>query len=314
MMIKKILKLIFPIFLPLLILFLLFREINLLTLDLSKFSLSILVVSIILFFFIKLINTYRYSNIYNLKPSQKLYSLLCYSNMMLSLVPLRLGEFSYIHGFKKYFNVSYQEATQKLFLIRFIDYIVVYSLLLISSIYVSANLRGDYIGILSIFFSISLILALGILIWLTKSDYIFKNKRLNGILITLKKGAKGISSTSMGRLTVIILQTLFYWTLRLILGYVCLLLLGINISIFYFVFISLFFLLVGLLPIQTFANFGIFEAGWAYFLVNIGYNYSEVLPLLLVYHFILLIPMFVYGSISYILLKISFKTDKSYNH
>src|SRR3989344_4073796 len=56
-------------------------------------------------------------------------------------------------------------------------------------------------------------------------------------------------------------------------------------------FISLFLLLVGTLPIQTFANFGIFEGGWVYFLVSLGYHYNQIIIILFFYHIYLLIPV-----------------------
>ena len=133
MKISKLLKGIYPIILSVIILYFLYRVINPQDL-LSSFktiNIKLILIAIAFFFFIKLINTFRYGNVYKIKPSSKLYSLLCYSNMMLSIIPFRLGELSYIHGFKKHFNKPYEESTQKLVLIRFADYLVVYLLLLI---------------------------------------------------------------------------------------------------------------------------------------------------------------------------------------
>src|SRR3989344_8760497 len=136
MKLKTLFKIIYPFIIFLIILFFLYKStkngdlIN----SLKAINIKIIFMVIVIFFIIKIVNTFRYAKLYNLQPSLKLFVLLCYSNMMLSLIPYRLGELSYVHGFKKYFNKDYSEATRKLITLRIIDYLFVYILLLISSL------------------------------------------------------------------------------------------------------------------------------------------------------------------------------------
>jgi uncharacterized membrane protein YbhN (UPF0104 family) len=304
---NKNIKLAFSIILTLILLFFLFRNIEFSNIDFSIINLSILLAPLALFFFIKIINTFRYARIYGLKPDKKLFLFMCYSNMMLSIIPFRLGELSYIHGLKKYFKKDYGESTEKLILVRFVDYIVVYLLMLVSSIYVSTQVTQGVVKIISIFFIFSLILSLGIIYALSFNSFNIKNKKLSKVASTIKKGSQNILKVSKKEALILFGFTFLYWLIRLLMGFIILLLLGIDLQFFLVVFVSLVLLLVGLLPIQTFMNFGIFEGGWAYFLVNVGLESSFVLPIILLYHFILvLIPIF-YGLIGYFILKFGFK-------
>jgi hypothetical protein len=65
-------------------------------------------------------------------------------------------------------------------------------------------------------------------------------------------------------------------------------------------------LLIGLFPIKTFADFGIFEGGWAYFLVLVGFNYQDVLPIIINFHILSLLPAIIYGFIGWLMLKFIF--------
>ena len=297
---KKV-KFIFSIIFSVIILAILFIKFDLSKLDLSKIKPSLIIIPFIFYFFIKLINTVRYSNVYKIPNKPKLFWILCYSNLMLSLIPFRLGEFSYISNFKREFNKTYKEAAQKLILIRFIDYVAIYILLLISSIYVSTQIKDGLIGIISLFFVISLIIFFGFvyIVGFTKSNFGIKSKKLNKIILVIKEGFREMLKISKLDFFKLFFLTFMYWGIRLVMGYLILILLGIKISFYSAVFISLLLLLLGLFPIQTYMNFGTFEAGWVYFLINLGYEYSQILPMILIYHITLMIPPIIYGILGF---------------
>ncbi|MDK2907726.1 MAG: glycosyltransferase 2 family protein [Candidatus Woesearchaeota archaeon] len=296
------------------IVYLLFRKIDISTLvKLSREGFVALGFSTFLFFLIKMVNTFRYSKLYNLKAGIKLFSLLSYSNLMLNIFPFRTGEISYIRGFKKYFNIRYSEGLNKLVLLRFIDYLVIYIIFLISSICVYNNVEERILELVSLFFVISLVFFFGFIYFITskKVSFNFKSKKINNILKTIRIGIKDIRKIPMNVGYVIVSLSFLYWILRLISGYVVLRFLGLNIPFSYLTFVSLLLLLIGILPIRSFLGFGIFEGGWAYFLIPLGYQYDLILPLVLQYHLILLIPSIIFGAFGFFILRIISKlSDK----
>ena len=253
---------------------------------------------------IKLINTIRYSLIYSIKICSKLFCLLSFSNLMLSILPLRTGEFSYIQGFRKYFKMPYSKTSVGLMGLRFIDYLVVYTLFLVSSFFIGIKNQNNLIGKISILFTISLLIFF-ILCWaVIKIRTKFKNNKMKRIINFLEKGIGSFRDLSKKTLLIIIIFSFIYWLSRIFLTYIVFILLEIDLSFIKIVFISLTLLLVGLFPIQTIGNFGIFEAGWTYFLVLFGFTYDKILPKILFYHLLILIPSIILGIIGYIYLKI----------
>jgi len=301
---NKSLKIIISILLAWVISYFLFKRVDFPSLnEILKSGYNALTFSFIAFFFIKLINTLRYSRLYEIESSIKLYSLLSYSNLMLSIVPFRIGELSYIHGLEKYFNKKYREGTSKLIFLRFIDYIVVCILFLLSSIHVYHTFGSGIIGLVSLFFIVSLILFLGFIYLITLNKTSFRG-RLRKVVNVIHIGINNIRKMPKKILISVVLLSLIYWILRLVFGYIVLILLGINVSIFVVAFISFFLLLGGITPIRPILGFGLFEGGWTYFLVLMGYNYEKTLSLIFQYHLILLIPSIVFGIMGYCYMKL----------
>jgi glycosyltransferase 2 family protein len=305
---KKILiKYLFSIFLAIIILAILIKQVRDYNIsEIIKINIYILLFSLIFFSFIKLVNTIRYAYLCNIKFAPKLFFILCYSNMMLSILPFRTGELSYIRELKKNYNKSYKNSAKNLIILRFLDYVVIFLIFLISSLFVAVKVRNDYVKIISIIFFISLIVFF-ILLKSLKSGKIInitKNKKINKLFKIFNEGSQSILKTSKKEITILFLISFIYWILRLMMGYIILLMLGVKLSFAVVIFISLLMLLIGLLPINTIGSFGIFEGGWTYFLVNFGYSYNQALPLSIQYHVVLFIVPLIYGVTSYLILKI----------
>jgi len=302
---KKILKAFLSIILTIGILFFLFRKINYDLIYLFKgLSISLLIVSLFLFFIIKVINTIRYSSVYSIAPSIKLFSLLSFSNLMLSIIPFRAGEFSYIKGLKKYFGISYSKSSIGLIGIRVIDYIIVYILFIFSSFFIGISNQNNLIGKISIFFTLSLISCLILVLVLIKIKSKIKNKKLMKIFNFFKEGIISFKKTPIKKFFIIFCTSISYWLLRIYLTYVIFIFLNIDLSFIKIIFVSLTLMLIGLFPIQTIGGFGIFEAGWTYFLILFGFTYEDILPKILIYHFLIFIPAIIFGIIGYMYLKL----------
>lgn len=274
--------------------------------NIKNIDTRIIIVSCIIFCFIKISNTYRYSEIYNIKEKLKLFFVLNFCNFYLNLIPFRMGEISYIKYLNEYFNIKKLTAINKLILIRFCDLILIYLLFLYSSFYVGFSFKNDILFYISLFFvttPVLILIFIGLLnIWNNRQISI-NNKYIENFLLYCIKIYQELLTIKRKDLIILFLNTMIYWFLRIIMAYSILYLLGLKISVWLIVYISFLLLLIGLLPIQTFAGFGIFEGGWIYFLMDIGYKYEEILPFIINYHIALLIPVVFYGLLSYLALK-----------
>lgn len=265
------------------------------------FNWNIFFLTFFLFFIIKLVNTYRFSLVYKILLSNKLFLILCHSNMMLNIFPFRLGELSYISELQKITNKKYSEIASRLLKIRLFDYVSIYVLLIISSIYVY-NEFSDIIKIISIFFIVSLVFFLFVIIFIIKFNLSkrIKIKKISKLIETIEREINSNSCINSLRDLKVLILSLFYWTLRLLMGYFILKILGIDLSFFTLSFISLAVFFLGLIPVQFFAGFGIFEAGFLFFLTKLGFEYDSTLIIIFSYHIYLLIPTIIFGVAGWI--------------
>ncbi|GEM_PF-1991976 len=273
----------------------------------------IVAVVLIMFGAIKLSNTFRYASLYKIKEKKKLFLVLSFCNSFLSLLPFRLGEVSYVKSFKDYFNISHWLVAKKLVLLRFFDLIVVYLLFFISSFYIGSTVKGDVVGCVSLLIFGGLLVGLLIffIVFILKKNNLFtKNKYYQSLANLVEKTRKELFRVDKKAITILFFYSLLYWFLRIFSGFLVLNFLGLELDFFLVAFVSLLLLLIGLFPIKTFADFGIFEGGWTYFLVLIGFNYQEVLPTIINFHILSLLPAVFYGLIGWMILKtINFKNS-----
>ena len=122
-------------------------------------------------------------------------------------------------------------------------------------------------------------------------------KRLDKYLKTTKKALKEIRIKSI---FVPLVLTFVYWIVRMYMGYFILSSLGLKINFISIIFINGVTMIVSLIPIQTFAGFGIFEGSWAYLLTQLGYNSVEVLPKILTFHIVIVLITIIYGVLGFI--------------
>ncbi|MDZ7611993.1 MAG: lysylphosphatidylglycerol synthase transmembrane domain-containing protein [Candidatus Moranbacteria bacterium] len=272
----------------------------------GQLGFGVAAVSLVMFIGVKALNTARYSFVYNIKKSGLLFWILCFCNFMLTLIPFQLGEYSYVKYFREKFGVNRMKGANKLILIRVFDYAAVYLLFLLSSFFVVAEVKNKIIFYISLATIAGLVAgAVGLFVVNKfKNSKRLRNWRLTGKFIEFFSiTKKEFTENSKKTFAALFFYSLIYWLSRLVFGYVIFLMLGLKIGLGLFIFVSLLLLLVNLLPIKTFANFGIFEGGWAYFLVSVGYEYNDVLPTIVNYHILMLLPVFVYGFLGLLYIK-----------
>src|SRR3989344_1591204 len=234
-MIKKNIKIILSFLFTIIILFFLLKEIDVHNvIYISKFNILALATSLILYLLIKIINTLRYSNVYKIQPSFILFFLLCSSNFMLSIIPFRLGELSYVSGMKKHFKVPCLQVVNNIILIRLVDYILISLIFLISSIYVSTNISHESVKFISFFLILSLIISLLLFYFFVIKDIKLEFTRniFNKIFTTFKIGIQYISNVSKRTVFFLFFYSFIYWGLRLFMSYILLFLFGIKLPVF----------------------------------------------------------------------------------
>lgn len=305
---------IWPYFISIILLILLFRELenyNFIE-SLGQINSKIILVSLGMFFVAKLINTFRYAGVYKIKQKTNLFFGLSFCNFMLTLIPFRLGEYSYIQYLKNKFEVKREEGVSKLLLIRFFDYVVAYLFFVLASFFITLNNKNSVISsefqgneavfYVSFFTLLALIISFFVVIFVSKINFI-DNKIFKKIIEIIKTFKQEFSFDKKNFFIRIFILSGIYWSVRFLGGFIIFNMLGVNMGIFLFVFISLFILLIDLLPIKAFAGFGMFEGGWAYFLVLAGFEYERVLPIIVNFHLVTLLPILVYGIIGFLFLK-----------
>jgi uncharacterized protein (TIRG00374 family) len=303
----------YPFFFSLILIYFLIRELkgyNLIE-NFSEIQWWVIVLPIVFFGLIKLSNTFRYAYLYKIKERKKLFLILSFCNAFLSLLPFRLGEISYIKYLKDHFEIPRSTILKKLVLLRFFDLVTVYLLFLISSFYVGSNIKGGIVSYVSILIFVGLLIGIvifSIIFLFNKNKLVKENKYYQKILIFFQETKRELGNASKKSIIILLTQSLFYWFLRIFLSFLILNFLGLNLSFFLVAFVSLLLLLIGLFPIKTFADFGVFEGGWAYFLVLIGFEYQEVLPVIINLHILLILPITIYGFGGWLLLKLYSKS------
>jgi len=277
----------------------------------SYFTIPVIFISLIIYLLIKITNTYRYNLLFNQKEFFKSINILFFSNFMLTVIPFRLGEISYIRLFKKHYNINYSKGIQNLIFLRICDYITICTLMLISFVFMIylenfEILKNDYIlPILGVF-----VLGCSILIvlFVIEIKIGLNSKFINRILSYISNIKKTPNKFHL------VILSFIYWFLRFFLGIYLFWAVGINLSFFSLFFISTLMILISLIPIQTIAGFGIFEGTWTTAFLIFGVNSNNILDIVLAVHLLGLINIILFGIISYVILHtlIQNKSDRTY--
>ena len=266
----------------------------------NHITLELIAVSFIFYtLLIKPINTLRYSYFFKIEKINQLYWIMNFSNLMVNFLPFRSGELTYIHYLKK-LGIERSKSISGLLTIRFFDYVVLALLFAISLISMGTIFISHEEIIVWSIISLPLIVLLGLFLVYKLAK---KNGKINRIMLA---GLTEIRSYKLNKLSSLLGLSLLYWSIRLLFGYVLLLMLGINLNFLTVVFISTLLILVGLIPIQVFSNFGVFEFGWVYLLSNLSINIDKniLFNKILAFHLAPLIPVIIMGILGYIFLRI----------
>lgn len=297
---KIIFKHLFSILTSLLILYFLIKILGDINIEQINYFLEIkiILISAVIYLMVKILNTFRYNLVFKTKDFFKTINILFYCNFILSLIPFRMGEISYITSFEKHYGISKIKSIANLMVVRLFDYL---SICFLS--FVTFLLSFKKIDLITENKSLTYPLYLAIIISVIFVLLILFLRKGNVFLEKIKKYVD-FSRINKREIFFISLWSIFYWLLRFNLGIYLLNMTGINIGYFEIFFISTLMMIISLIPIQTFAGFGIFEGGWIAALMLFGISKDGLLDKITAVHVLGLINVIICGIISWVFLRI----------
>jgi len=297
---KIIFKHLFSILTSLLILYFLIKILGNINIEQINYFLEIkiILISAVIYLMVKILNTFRYNLVFKTKGFVKTFFILFYCNFILSLIPFRMGEVSYVASFKKYYGVDSKKGIANLMMLRLFDYFSICFLSVTTFLLSFKNenlIFGDKVFTYPLYAAIIILVILVFLLFFLRKGGAF-----------LEKIRKYVDFSRIRKKEIffVSLWSLFYWFLRFNLGIYLLNVVGINIGYFEIFFISTLMMIISLIPIQTFAGFGIFEGGWIGALVLFGVSKDGLLDKVTAVHILSLINVIIFGILSWIILHI----------
>lgn len=230
-------------------------------------------------------------------------------NIWTYLLPAKTGDMTYIFFAKDRLNLSIPEGTATLLAARFYDFLVV-ALFLGALLPFSMHEMPEWIFQSSLIFcGLVLIGALGIFIFLRMHTPAGaspipapEEKSLPARLLRAWKkfivGLREIQSHGAHTRTAVL--TALIWGCVYLNFYSATRSMGLPVSFYHIVIISLVMIPLTLLPLQGFANIGTHEVGWTSVLVAFDYPYETALAIAAGSHFVLLISVLISGGIAFL--------------
>ncbi len=261
------------------------------------------------YFLLTFIRALRIKLLVNNKISiRNLFAIALVNNLVINLLPFRTGELSLPVLLKKYAGVEKKEGFLLLFYLRTIDTIIILAFFIIIALLFSENviqLRGiSYIPILLLLAFLFLVLFKIDKIILIAGKLVKKRNHhgpLNNIADSIDKLSLVYKFYRSRIKEISMLSILIFITLVFVFGFV-LKAYPINLSYVDVIMISLIIIITTSLPINGIAGIGTVELGISSFLILLGINKDLSVSIAFNYHFIYLIFIIFFGSLSFLYL------------
>jgi glycosyltransferase 2 family protein len=284
----KLLTKIFAILITIVLLALLFSQINLgdVIATLKNINPVYLVAGFILYTCSYVLRAWRFHLLLNKEVAIKdLFHIECVHNMLNNLLPLRTGELSYIYLLKSEQNRTTGEALGTLIIARIFDFIIITVFFLLLFFFTGEITPGfTVLVVIGIIFLISMVvLLIGLLIYgnamviqLQKLLRFFDFGTIRiGSYITRKLREtincfNSFKAGESGKHHSVIFLTLGIWSFSYLLFYLIALSMNIDLGLIPILFASSFAVFSTVLPVQGIGGFGTMEAGWALGFISVG--------------------------------------------
>jgi uncharacterized protein (TIRG00374 family) len=265
-------------------------------------------ISFMFYFVLTLVRSLRIKLLVNHNTNIKnLFAIVLVNNFVINLLPFRIGELSLPVLLSRYSGVEKKEGFLMLFYLRVMDVFVVLMLLLVFIFLFSNNIPQFYGVLLSL-----VLLLIFIILALLNSDKIllffgslFKKNSCLGSMNMLSNSVDKLLSVNKfykGKIAAIfILSVLTFVTLIFVLGFV-IKAYPITLSFFDTVLVSLVVIIITSLPVNGIAGTGPLELGISTILVSAGVDKDLSISIAFNYHFVYLIFIVFFGSLSYLYL------------
>ena len=261
------------------------------------------------YFLLTFIRALRIKLLVNNKISiRNLFAIALVNNLVINILPFRTGELSLPVLLKKYAGVEKKEGLLLLFYLRIIDTITILTFFIIIVLLFSGNiiqLRGaSYIPILLLLSFLFLVLLkidkiISIAGKLVKKRNHYES--LNNIADSIDKLSLVYKFYKSRIKEISVLSILIFATLIFVFGFV-LRAYPIDLSYVDVIMISLIIIIITSLPVNGIAGIGTVELGISSFLILLGINKDLSVSVAFNYHFIYLIFIIFFGSLSFLYL------------
>lgn len=233
------------------------------------------------------------------------------SSLASQLLPLKLGELSYIYLLKKDYQSSITQGVSSLMIVRVFDLLAIALLFILISFVVGvpAGLSIYFYFILA--FIATILLLLSSLLFISRYyqsvlNFIFRFSvfQNNQWFIKLQRGLENLlhdlSKYTLQQYGEFVITALLEWFINYISFHAILVGAGLT-PLFYDTVVAVTFAaFASVLPINSFGNFGTQEAGWASGLVLLGYTQETALTSGFATHLLTLGYMIILGGISWL--------------
>lgn len=285
--------------------FFLFEEINLIYIS----------ISLILYFILTFVRASRIKLLINENSNIKnLFAIVLANNAVINLLPFRTGELSLPVLLKKYAGVEKKEGLLLLFYLRTIDAIIILAFFIIIVLLFSENI----IQFKGISYAPVLLLLLFLFLALFKIDKIIsmagklakkrnRSGQLNNIADSIDKLSLVYKFYKSRIKKTSVLSILIFTTLIFVLGF-ALKAYPIDLSYADLIMVSLIIIIITSLPVNGIAGIGTVELGISSFLIFSGINKDLSVSVAFNYHFIYLVFIIFFGSLSFLYLHYKGKT------
>lgn len=242
-------------------------------------------------------------------------------NIMMYLLPAKTGDVAYIFLAKNKLNLSLTEGTTTLLAARFYDFSVVALTLTMLLPFARSEMPEWIFQSAFIYCVLVLSGAIGILIFLkiTKNSSDHENieehvTRLQKIKNAWNKFITGLREIqSHGAHAKIAILTAGIWLCLYSNFYFAAKSIGLPVSFYHIIIISIVMIPLTLLPLQGFANIGTHEIGWASVLIAFNYPYQTALTIAAGSHFVLLISVLLSGGLAFFVAQWILKNKEQIN-
>jgi len=263
-----------------------------------------IVISFALYLVSMIVRTMRFNFIIDTKLKlTQLFDIIAIHNLMINLIPLRLGEFSYVYLMKKK-GVHISKGLSQLLTVRVYDVIMISLIFIVSSfLVINPPIVVSYYVKLSLIFLAVLLIGFFVFVRFDKKLIKFlkkinpiKWKVIKNLLNTIEDLIKNFKkSMNIKTALPLITYSFIIWISNYLMTYFLILGLGLPFNFWEVCLIFTFIIILIMLPLVSFSGFGVYEGGLTGGLLAFGIGLESAVASSFAFHIINIIFFLVFG-------------------